>query len=475
MIRLTLLSLFLGFLTLYAWKDWYKALCGMILLMAVVEHPDMPKALFGIQGFSPWNIGFASVVMAWISSRGKERLTWDMPQGISRMLFLYFAVVIVSFVRMMADRSGLETYSTGALVSEHLINSIKWVVPGLMLFDGCRNRDRFRFALYCLLGIYFLLGLQVIKWMPLSAATSGGGMSERSLKIISNEIGYHRVNLSMMLAGASWAIFATRPLVAGGFRSVALLSACLAVVFAQALTAGRAGYVTWGVVGLVLCIIRWRKYLLLAPLVVIAVALAAPGVVERMSQGFSPGTRDVNQRLIRMTGQGDPDKPDLYTITAGRNVAWPVVIGKIKESPLFGHGRLAMQRTGIAAFLLNEYGERFGHPHSAYLEMLLDNGLVGFILVVPFYLVILKKGIVLFRDSRSPVYVAIGGVVVSLVLALLAASSASQTFYPREGSVGMWCAIGLMLRVWVERSRISGGDGVQPPGIIGGGPWVLNA
>jgi len=34
----------------------------------------------------------------------------------------------------------------------------------------------------------------------------------------------------------------------------------------------------------------------------------------------------------------------------------------------------------------------------------------------------------------------------------------SQTFYPREGSVGMWAAIGLLLRVWVERkkSRMTG-------------------
>jgi hypothetical protein len=29
----------------------------------------------------------------------------------------------------------------------------------------------------------------------------------------------------------------------------------------------------------------------------------------------------------------------------------------------------------------------------------------------------------------------------------------SQTFYPVEGTVGMWCAIGLMLRVSVNRSQ----------------------
>jgi hypothetical protein len=51
------------------------------------------------------------------------------------------------------------------------------------------------------------------------------------------------------------------------------------------------------------------------------------------------------------------------------------------------------------------------------------------------------------------VFVAAGGATLALVLALLVASIGSQTFYPREGAVGMWCVIGLMLRVSLERRR----------------------
>jgi hypothetical protein len=51
------------------------------------------------------------------------------------------------------------------------------------------------------------------------------------------------------------------------------------------------------------------------------------------------------------------------------------------------------------------------------------------------------------------VFVAAGGMTLALVGALLTAGFGSQTFYPREGSVGMWCAIGLLLRVERERSR----------------------
>ena len=54
---------------------------------------------------------------------------------------------------------------------------------------------------------------------------------------------------------------------------------------------------------------------------------------------------------------------------------------------------------------------------------------------------------------RFAVDSAAGGVCLALVLALLIAAIGSQTFYPREGSVGMWAAIGLMLRMSVQRER----------------------
>ncbi len=73
MLRLGLLWLYIIGVGIYAWKDWYVGLCGLILLVAVVQHPDMPKSIAGIQGLNPWNILFISVVFSWWQSRTKER------------------------------------------------------------------------------------------------------------------------------------------------------------------------------------------------------------------------------------------------------------------------------------------------------------------------------------------------------------------------------------------------------------------
>jgi O-antigen ligase len=451
-IRSTLLWVLVLGLSFYAQRDWYKALCGLIVLVAIVEHPDMPKTLFGIQGLNPWNVLFVAVVLAWLAHRGREGLTWDMPPAVNILVLVYLGVVAVGFVRMMMDRSALDEYTTSYLVSEYLVNTVKWVIPGLLLFDGARTPARVLTGLGCVAAIYLLLGVQVIRWMPLSEAFSGDALNARGAKILLNEIGFHRVNLSMMLAGASWALVATLALAKRRAHLVLILGASATVLYAQALTGGRMGYVTWAVLGFLLCVIRWHKYLAVLPALIVAIYLFAPAAfTERMLQGFSPETRDSNPLLgpgtenLLATDEG----PDAYTITAGRNVAWPYIIDKIGESPIIGFGRLAMQRTGLEFRLWNEFKESFPHPHNAYLEWLLDNGWLGFVLVMPFYVLVVARSVVLFRDGE-PVRAAVGGVACALILALLVASFGSQTFYPREGAVGMWCAIGLMLRLSIE-------------------------
>jgi O-antigen ligase len=461
MIRLAALGLYILFLAGYAWRDWYRALCGLILLMAVIEHPDMPKTLLGIQGLNPWNILLLILLAAWLLARRREGLVWDMPRHLNLLLLTYLAVVLWGFLRMMLDRGPLAEESTAGLVSEYLVNTVKWTFPGLLLFDGARTRQRFVLGLAATLGVYLLLGLQVIKWMPLTSALSGAELTARSLKILGNEIGYHRVNLSMMLGGASWAIFACHTLPRRRALRILILLLALLTLYAQALTGGRTGYGTWGFVGLVLCVVKWRKYLLLLPVAAAGVVLLVPGAVERMTQGFTPETHDRRATAAARdkSDSGDSDV-DSYTVTAGRTLIWPYVIAKIRERPIIGYGREAMYRTGLVRLLQEELGENFPHPHNAYLQMLLDNGWVGFVLVVPFYLVVLSHCFGLLLDNRSTQFTAAGGAAAALVLALLVASMGSQTFYPREGAVGMWCAIGLMLRVWVERARVLAQGGV---------------
>jgi len=435
------LYLFVAFFSLYAFRDWFKSACALVLLIAVIQHPDFPKEAAGIQGANPWNILLVFVFAAWLINRRVENLRWDMPRGVGLLLAGYVLVVLIGFMRRFADMTNCEEIGRGELISEYLINTFKFAVPGIMIFDGCRNPKRMRMALIATLGVYVLLALQVIRWMPIQAGLTGADLTERSRKILQNEVGFHAVNLSMMLAGASWGLLACLPLVRGKWRRFALIGTALIVMFAQALTGGRTGYATWAAIGLILCMLKWRKQLLLVPVAALLIAVAVPGAVDRMMQGF--GKTDVSGR----------EYTDSYKVTSGRTLIWPHVVDKIMESPVIGWGRLGMNRTGLVTFLMYQFQESFPHPHNVYLECLLDNGVVGAIPILGFYFLILYMSIRMFRSKDRPWHAAVGGVSAALVLALLIAGVGSQTFYPREGAAPMWVAMGMMLRVAVEARR----------------------
>jgi O-antigen ligase len=321
-----------------------------------------------------------------------------------------------------------------------LINPLKFLIPCMLLYVGCRTRERIIMASTSIMLLYFLISIQVIRYMGFHPSFSGQELSARAAKILQRSVGYNRVDLSMMLAGASWAAVAfSRLFEKKSYRWLALAAAAV-ILFAQSLTGGRAGYISWAGIALILCTLRWRHLLPLIPAAVMAIVIFMPSVRERMLSGFSERSGAIAV------------EEDTSEITSGRNMIWPYVIAKIKQSPLIGYGRFAMPRTGLSSFSAEEFGDEFNHPHNAYLEMLLDNGVLGFLCVVPIYFVVLKRGFATFIARPDVIFEITGGMAVALVLALLLGSFGAQTLYPREGVMGMWAAIGVLLRVSVERS-----------------------
>jgi O-antigen ligase len=433
----------LGF-SIYAWRNWFVSLCAAILLMAVLEHPDMPHAIAGIVGLNPWNILMANVLLAWASQRRGQGLVWDLPRSAAWLLAAYLGVIFWATFRLLFwTRAGYgAAYTNTYIVSEHIINCVKWLLPGLLLYDGCRSRKHVQVAVAVVLLLYVLLAVQVIKNVPLSCALeTGDRLSRVASKNIQSNVGYNRVTLSNMLGGASWAVLGSYVLFRKPIYRLGVLGLAGVVSLGQALTGGRTGYASWAAVGVILCLIRWRWMLPIMAGTAIGVLTFLPGVRERLFEGFGG-----QQGAIVV-------QHDDYEITSGRTTAWPYVIKKIKENPIFGFGREAMVTTGIADFLMAEFGESFPHPHNAYLQVLLDSGIIGLVPVMAFYLFVLARGFRLLLDRQDPLYAAVGNMACALVLTLLVGSMGGQTFYPREGSMGMWCAIFLAFRLWVERQH----------------------
>jgi O-antigen ligase len=436
----------IGF-SFYAWKNWFVSACAALVLMAFFQHPDMPKNILGIQGMNPWNVLMANVTFAWLNQRRQKGLVWDMPSMLSRAMMAFAAVILWGFIRMTIDPAHLFGYTVLSGFSDYFINNVKWLLIAVIFYDTCRTQHEVLTGLKCVVALYLLLAIQVIRWVPLHyAVASGEEFAHVAYKLIQNEIGYNRVTLSMMLGGASWGTLALFPIAKTAKRRLGLFAIFIAITLGQALTGGRTGYVSWAAVGLIFCFVRWRKLLLLIPVVVIAVGVFLPGVRDRVLFGV---------KTDPATDNGS--ESESAKMTSGRTVIWPYVLKKIGEGPIFGYGRMAMQRTGLTEWLLEVVEEdNFGHPHNAYFEQLLDNGILGFFGTMPIYFFAISRSFKLFLRRDDALYSIVGGVASALLLALLLGAVAGQTFYPREGAAGMWVAIGIMFRVSVESRRPGG-------------------
>lgn len=441
-IRVATLYLIVVGLSIYAWKDWFKSLCGLILLMAIISHGDMPTKLFGIQGLNPWNFLFTIIFLAWAASRSRQGLVWDMPRHISILLLLYLGVVVIGVLRAALDPGHFKDYPLIGLLSEELINTIKWVLPALLLFDGCRTRSQVLLALVCLLAMYFLLAIQVVRCMPPEAVLSDSGLIDHARRKLDELVGYAATDLSVVLAGGCWGMLAVVPLILKWRYKLMLVGAAAIVAFGMALTGGRGGYVAWGFVGLVFCLIKWRKLLLLAPVAMMLLPIILPGATARMFEGFG---------MTNVEGQKTVDEDKL---TSGRLMFWPYVIDKIGESPWIGYGRLAMRRTGLYDHIEAEHpGTGAPHPHNMYLETLLDNGILGSIPIMSLFALMVIYSARLFRSSNR-LFSAVGGLSLALILSSLFAGLTGQHVYPQEHTLAIWAAFFLSLRVYVEDKRV---------------------
>ena len=57
--------------------------------------------------------------------------------------------------------------SEADFTTDEMINPLKLMIPGLLLFDGCRTRRRLLMGLLCILLLGVGYALQVIKYIPL--------------------------------------------------------------------------------------------------------------------------------------------------------------------------------------------------------------------------------------------------------------------------------------------------------------------
>ncbi len=182
-------------------------MCGATHYDGLSGAPRYATLHFGIPGFNLWNILIINCVWAWLVWRKREGIIWDFPPSLRVAFLAYLFVIVWSFVRFLIDPTDYYEESRFSIINGYLVNPLKFLLPGLILFDRCRDRKQLIIALGAILLAYFIMATAVIRYMGLSNF-SGSELNTRAARVIDRDVGYHRVDMSMMLAGASWGLVA---------------------------------------------------------------------------------------------------------------------------------------------------------------------------------------------------------------------------------------------------------------------------
>jgi O-antigen ligase len=252
-------------------------------------------------------------------------------------------------------------------------------------------------------------------------------LTDKLVGLFANDIGE-------LLAFTFWAALCLAPLLRNRPLRWAWLATAGLVLLPFLALKSRAGFLALSAAALMLAIVRWRRLLLIFPVAAALTLALVPSVAQRVTEGLSGAEVDWN------------------TVSAGRltNI-WPPVLAQIMRSPLLGHGRYGILREQCAAEILEAERTLPTHPHNAYLEALLDTGVVGLALCLTWLALLAAAGRALIRAGGDPLGPATGSVALVAVAAEVSAAIAGSSFFPSQSTVPALVAWGVTLRLYAER------------------------
>jgi O-antigen ligase len=420
---------------IYAWRDWFVSACALVVLAAFMKHADMPRTIGDIPGANPWNLLLVVVVVAWIVTRQRIPASRPCPRYVMVVFGLYVAVLVTAFLRGVMDLGGMRNsllagaeVTPGGFTVEYLLNPLKYLVLAALIFDGARaNRRNLLLAYGAILAQVLIFVLMTWRYIPLEAllepAASAHGESAYRRRF-QKEIGFHANDIALVLVAGFWAVVASAPLLKvwrWWWKAGAAIGGALTALVVV-MTNSRGGYTGFVGVGLLFGLLRYRWILAALPVAVMVALAVFPTLSDRVADGF--GVMDASGSRVE----------DWDAISAGRTTnLWPLAIEEIGGSPIVGQGRMALMRCSIYDRIMAKgNGPPPGHPHNAYLEMLLDSGAVGLIITL---LLFVGFPVLAYRRRQlgdplltTALYAGLVGAATILIMGIT-----GQTFWPREG------------------------------------------
>jgi O-antigen ligase len=410
---------------------------GAFLLVLVVPFGAtqlFPHNLFGVPGLNPLNMllvaTLASYVLRYrIASLAPRPLVWLflVPILLAGMLGMRHVddIAPAFYESMMIHYTDAAGYFTEQVVRPLLIVASAMVVG----MAAARSQRPERFIVAIMMSIW-LIALIEVGFIAASGVHLGELASPLARRFF-DELGLHANDLGRLFAvGYAILLFVWWETKNPGFKGALFATLCVAVL-ALVLTFSRSAYLAFLIVSGLFVLWKFNARS-------VSMALLAAGLFAAVARGFV---------WRRLTFGFDADA---NAVSADRlDGIWTPLMPELWKSPIWGNG---IDSIMWSAPMQSGSMLVVGHPHNAYLQTMLDMGIIGIVLMFAFYFHVWKG----FRALGSNAFLSpelrgfFQGATAAL-LCLFVTGMSGGSLRPDIDFSYLWLAIGVMYGVLARR------------------------
>lgn len=398
----------------------------LTLLLPFASTQLVPRELFGVIGLNPFNILFVLTLLSLLAASAFRREDIQFV-SLPTTFWIYVGVMTLgayvgvgSVKRAIVLPNSVPLTETAYLldVAKPLIMlAVAWLAAVLSQNGNGRS------VIWALAAAYVTFFFVIAGYLVING-TSLQGLAAGDRDFL-NWTGMHANDVGE-LANVGLAILLFTALATSAPWSRAILLACAgAAATMAALTFSRAAFVGIGII-LGYCVWKQRSMgrFLLALSAIVTVALLLPDAfVERASTGLA--TRDEQ------------------AITAGRlDEIWRPLLSTFWEAPIIGHG---LYSTPWATPNLRGAMLPVGQAHSAYLDVALDLGIMGIVVVAAFFWSVWAMFRELSKHHIDPQWRGVFEGCIVCLLFLVVQGFTNDRFTPTPPQAALWLCYGLAL------------------------------
>jgi|GEM_PF-3340061 len=382
----------------------------LVILTPFSVATFMPRAILGVTGINVFNIvwllNFVVVFFGILAT--KRRIDYFAYFSWPLILFCiaYTLCVLWAIIDIESyPHEGNQAVTTKSLLIEDLAKPAQLLLAGWMVYIFCRYGNCKQLIETSILVAAIGWGLMIVLY-----SSSYWGDIYEARDSVTDSTGLHSNSmaaLSVYFLAFSMALRPEGKLMVC-LRYLAIGFSLLGIVF----TFSRIAYLTTVVIFLFLfCRLGYKEKLATMIIGAAIVITFSVQIIERL-----------NYRM---------DTGNLNQVSAGRiEKLWLPLMAEVEKSPLVGSGRYTILKSD--AYKYKTWGTlNIDSPHSAYIELLIDMGVIGLILLMYMLYFFYESG----RRSGSGLQY--------LVVAMLCLGLTGHSFYPYVANYLIWIVYGI--------------------------------